>query len=295
MIGLHVRKYLAKSHLYIEKVAHAILNSGHDLLLFPPILKHKARLSLPEGRVHAYSDELLASCEAVFCVGGDGTILEAVTYIRDQKVPLLGINTGKLGFLAYVSKDRIKEALSLYFSGKYHYEQRSLLRLNDPQSAFRGLNFALNEFVLLRKDLSSMIGISCYVDTHFVAKFWADGLMVATPTGSTAYSLSCGGSISVPSCEHFILTPINSHTLNARSLIVPDTSRLTFEVQSTSRRILVSLDSRSISMPSPSKFSIDKESFYIRLIQIEGTHFFNTLQEKMRWGVDIRNSSHQVL
>ena len=221
-------------------------------------------------------------------------MLEAITYIKSKNIPILGINTGRLGFLSYVAKDEIKAALSLYFSGSYHLEDRSLLGLEDRQNNFEGLNFALNEFVLLRKDLSSMIGISCYIDARLVAKFWADGLMIATPTGSTAYSLSCGGPISMPSCEHFILTPINCHNLSARTLIIPNTSKLTLEVERAARRVLVSLDSRSVSIPSPFQFSIYKENFYIRLIQIKGSHFFNTLQEKMRWGFDLRNEKQAL-
>ena len=289
MIGIHIRKYSSKNKVYIQEVIDRVLEADHELLLFPQLWKNKHCFQLPEGRVHSFNEDLISDCEAVFCVGGDGSMLEVITYIGNRNIPILGINTGRLGFLSYVAKDKISEALETYFSGSYHLEERSLLGLEDRECNFQGFNFALNEFVLLRKDFSSMIGVSCWIDDLLVAKFWADGIMVATPTGSTGYSLSCGGPISMPNCAHFILTPINCHNLSARTLIVPNTSKITLEVERAARRVLVSLDSRSISMPSPFRFSIYKENFYIRLIQLRGSHFFNTLQEKMRWGFDLRN------
>lgn len=288
MIGLHARKCSSKTYPYIQRVIDAILAARHKVLLFPSLLEKVHHFRLPETDLCSYSEANLRAAKAVFCVGGDGTMLEAVTYVRDSGIPLLGINTGRLGFLAYIAKDQIQEALSLFFSGRYACEERGLLALRTEEPAFKHLNFALNEFVILRRDLSSMIGVSCYVDDHFIGKFWADGLMVATPTGSTAYSLSCGGPVSAPTCQHFVLTPISPHNLSARPLIIPDTSRLSLEVESAARRVLISLDSRSATMPSHHRFCIYKENFYIRLIQIEGSHFFDTLREKMRWGVDIR-------
>ena len=288
MLGLHARKCTSKTLPYIQQAVDEILATRHNVMLFPSLLQKKEKLRLPPSKTRAYSDTALRDCSAVFCIGGDGTMLEAITYIRDANIPLLGINTGRLGFLSSTAKEQIKNAFTLFSEGRYTYEKRSVIGLKDERNIFNGLNFALNEFVILRRDLSSMIGVSCYVDDYFIGKFWGDGLMAATPTGSTAYSLSGGGPVSSPNCQHFILTPINPHNLSARPLVVPDSSRLTFKVESTARRVLVSLDSRAVPTSSNTYFSIYKENFFVRLIQLEGSHFFNTLREKMRWGVDPR-------
>ena len=288
MLGLQARKHTSKTLPYIQQVIDEILAAGHEIMLFPSLEENRDKLRLPTTKTIPYSDKVLRKCEAIFCVGGDGTLLEALTYIRGTNIPLLGINTGRLGFLASIAKEQIKSAFELFSKGRFTCEKRILIGLKDEENIFNGLNFALNEFVVLRRDTSSMIGISCYVDDYFVGKFWADGLMVATPTGSTAYSLSCGGPVSTPSCQHLILTPINPHNFSARSLIVPDSSRLTFKVESAARHILVSLDSRAVPALSNSHFSVYKENFSACLIQLEGSHFFNTLREKMSWGVDLR-------
>ena len=287
IVALHARKYSSKTAGYIQEVIDGLMAAGSEVMLLPTLEAkrdqlHFARPPLP------YTQEALHSCDALFCVGGDGTILEAVTYVRDADVPILGINVGRLGFLAYTAKNRIQDAISLFLSGKYTYERRSLLALMGEQAAFADFPFALNEFVIFRRDISSVIGVTCYVDDYSVGKLWADGLMVSTPTGSTAYSLSCGGPVSTPSCKNFIITPISPHNLSVRSLIVPDSSVLTFEVDSIARRLLVSLDARFANVPSTARFSVQKATFSIRLIQLESTHFFHTLREKMGWGADIR-------
>ncbi len=288
MIGLHARKYSTEVTAYTQQVVDRILKEGHDIMLFPPLMERRACLQLPEGRILPYTVANLKRCHAVFCIGGDGTMLETVTYVKDSGIPILGINTGRLGFLASIAKDDIQEALSLFFSGRYGYEVRSLLKLQTTQGVFDAFCFALNEFVIFRCDRSSMIGVTCYVDDHFVGKFWADGVMVATPTGSTAYSLSCGGPVSAPTCAHFILTPVSPHNLGVRPLVIPDSSKLTFGVQSHAKEMLVSLDARSETVPCSTDLSVCKASFHIRLVQLEGAHFFDTLRRKMKWGVDIR-------
>ena len=182
--------------------------------------------------------------DCLLSLGGDGTFLETLTYVGDHEIPIMGINTGRLGFLAPISKDHISSSLNQLFSGDFELDSRSLVALSCEQQLFEK-NYALNEFAIMRKDTSSMIAITCYVDDAYLTSYWADGLMVATPTGSTGYSLSCGGPIIMPHSGNFIITPVSPHNLSVRPLVLSDNSMLRFEVESRNTNYLVSLDSRS--------------------------------------------------
>ncbi len=221
-------------------------------------------------------------------LGGDGTFLETVTYVGDTEIPILGINTGRLGFLAPISKDHIESALNKLFAGQYKYDPRSLIGLECALNLFEK-NFALNEFAIMRKDTSSMIVITCYVDGDYLSSYWADGLMVSTPTGSTGYSLSCGGPIIMPQSENFIITPVSPHNLNVRPLVLSDQSNLRFEVNSRNTNFLVSLDSRSATVSDNVDISISRANFKVNMIQIEEYNFLETLRAKLSWGLDKRN------
>jgi NAD+ kinase len=222
-------------------------------------------------------------------LGGDGTLLDALIFVAKKDIPILGINTGKLGFLSSVSKNEYPAALTALIEKKYTLQNRSLLKFNIQHSAFNIPNsFALNEISIQKKNSSSMVSINCSIDGEFLNTYWADGLIVATPTGSTAYSLSCGGPILLPYDSSFIITPIAPHNLNVRPIIVPDSSVITLTMNGK-HPYLVSLDSRSQSMELPAEIVICKESFGIQLIQLHGQSFTETLRKKLNWGKDARN------
>ena len=222
-------------------------------------------------------------------LGGDGTFLETLTFVGSTEIPILGINTGRLGFLATISRDQIRLALSKLLSGQFDYDYRTLLSLDTEENFFSGKNFALNEFTILRKDTSSMIVIKCYVNDQFLATYWADGLMVSTPTGSTGYSLSCGGPIIMPQSGNFIITPVSPHNLNVRPLVLSDESILHFEVESRRTNFLISLDSRSTTADDGVKLRVKKSYFRAKLIRIHGDSFIQALRTKLSWGLDKRN------
>lgn len=227
--------------------------------------------------------------KAFVSVGGDGTFLETLTHVGPLEIPILGINTGRLGFLASIAKDQITVAIDKLLTGHYEIEKRSLISLSSNQKIFNGFSYALNEFSILRKDSSAMIVIKSYLNGDFLNSYWADGLMVSTPTGSTGYSLSCGGPILLPENENFIITPVSPHNLNIRPLIVPDTCEFTFEVESRTNNFLISLDSRSQTVNDSNQMKVQKAPFQACLIKVEGVSFVETLRNKLSWGLDKRN------
>lgn len=227
--------------------------------------------------------------EAVFSLGGDGTFLESLLLVGERQVPILGINMGRLGFLATIAKEYIKESLYLLFKGQYEIESRSLLSLETNQELFNGKTYALNECAILRKETSSMIMVKCFINDQYLNTYWADGLMVSTPTGSTSYSLSCGGPLMMPDSKDFVITPVSPHNLNVRPLIVSDTSILKFQIESRNRSFLLSLDSRSETIENDFDIIVKKATFPARLIKLEGIEFTDTIRNKLGWGFDQRN------
>lgn len=225
----------------------------------------------------------------VLSLGGDGTFLETLTLVGETEVPIMGINTGRLGFLAPISRDMIKESMTRLLEGRYDLDERSLVSLEVTGEPFGAANYALNEFAMIRKDTSSMIVIKCYINDQYLATYWADGLMVATPTGSTGYSLSCGGPIIMPQSGNFILTPVSPHNLNVRPLVLSDENEIRFEVDSRNTNFLISLDSRSVTVRDDVKLVVTKASFKAKLLRIEGVSFIETLRNKLSWGLDRRN------
>jgi NAD+ kinase len=231
----------------------------------------------------------LADCNFLISVGGDGTLLEAVTHIGAAQIPILGINTGRLGFLATISKDDVTHALHKVLQGAYSLDKRATLKLVGDPSIFGNLNYALNDFTVVKKDTSSMITIHTYIDGQLLNTYWADGIIIATPTGSTGYSLSCGGPLIFPGSGNFVITPVSPHNLTVRPIVVPDHSEISFQVEGRSRKFLVSLDSRISTVDHTVKLKVSKGDFRVHLIQLEGQHYFKTLRQKLNWGLDIRN------
>ena len=222
-------------------------------------------------------------------LGGDGTILQAVTLVRDSKVPILGINMGRLGFLASIEKKLIPDAIYQLVNGSYEVEERSLLKLDSTENLFGEIPIALNDFTILKRDNSSMITIHTYINGDFLNSYWADGLIVASPTGSTGYSLSCGGPIIFPDSSSLVITPVAPHNLNVRPIIIPDHSVLTFEVEGRSENFLCTLDSRKEIIHSRHQLAIRKCEYTVRLIQLQPVSFLKTIHTKLNWGLDQRN------
>ena len=242
---------------------------------------------------YTHFKELSNSFDAMFSMGGDGTILRAVTYIRDLNIPVLGINTGRLGFLATVQKDQIEESVDLLLANKYSIQERSLLQITTTPQAkeFTELDFALNEITIARRNTTSMIGVKTYLNKEYLTNYWADGLIVSTPTGSTGYSLSCNGPVILPDSKSFVITPIAPHNLNARPMVIPDNTLIQLEVSAREKDFLISLDSRITTVSEGTKIKIQKANFSIKSILLQNQSHLKTLREKLLWGEDTRNES----
>tara|TARA_E500000331_G_scaffold240107_1_gene230499 strand:+ start:267 stop:1142 length:876 start_codon:yes stop_codon:yes gene_type:complete len=288
-IAIHGRKIKVSSVLEVQTLLRKLVSRGVQLSVSSDFLKlNEAMLS--EFSLAVYGlNQGEKKFNAFISVGGDGTFLETLTHVGSLEIPILGINTGRLGFLASIAQDQITVAIDKLLIGHYEIEKRSLISLSSNQEVFNGFNYALNEFSILRKDSSAMIVIKSYLNGDFLNSYWVDGLMVSTPTGSTGYSLSCGGPILLPENENFIITPVSPHNLNIRPLIVPDTSEFTFEVESRTNNFLISLDSRSQTVNDSIQMKVQKAPFQAFLIKVEGVSFIETLRNKLSWGLDKRN------
>ncbi|MET3046396.1 NAD kinase [Flavobacterium covae] len=231
------------------------------------------------------------SYQMVLSVGGDGTFLRAATFVRDSEIPILGINAGRLGFLANVQQENIENFLTLVLEKKYTISERTLLSVTcSPElSSLDNINFAMNEITVNRKDTTSMITIETYLNDEYLTSYWADGLIISTPTGSTGYSLSCGGPILTPETESFVITPIAPHNLNARPMVIPDSTILKLKVTGREENYLVSLDSRISSVKNESILTIKKTPFKIKMVEITEETFLKTLRKKLLFGEDRRN------
>jgi NAD+ kinase len=231
------------------------------------------------------------SFNLLISIGGDGTILRAITYVRDLGIPIVGINTGRLGFLATVQTEEISIALNEIFKGAYKISERSLLCVttNPKNETIENTNFALNEIAISRKNTTSMITVETHLNDEYLTSYWADGLILSTPTGSTGYSLSCGGPVITPDAKNFVLTPIAPHNLSARPLIIPDNTSVKFKVDGRENQFLMSLDSRIITLPNSTKVTIKKADFVIKMVELIDESFLDTLRKKLLWGEDRRN------
>ena len=230
------------------------------------------------------------SINFVFAIGGDGTILRSITYVKDSNIPVLGINTGRLGFLTSVQKENIKEAISNINENKFSVIKRTLLEVksNSLNDAFSDYPFALNEITIQRKDTTSLLNISCSINENYLTNYWSDGLIISTPTGSTGYSLSNGGSIVSPESNVILLNPIAPHNISMRSLVIPDNSKIKIDIEGDSD-INLSVDSRMYSVNCSDQFKISKADFTVSTIKFDTDNFYKRLREKLFWGQDMRN------
>jgi NAD+ kinase len=233
--------------------------------------------------------DLKEKVDILLSIGGDGTLLNTITLVRDSGIPILGINTGRLGFISSISTDKIDSAINQLLKGNYDIQERTLLKLESENNLFGETNFALNEVTILKKDTSSMIQIHAFLDDVYLNSYWADGLIIASPTGSTGYSLSCGGPIILPGTDNFIISPIAAHNLNVRPLVISDKTEIRLKVDEREELALVTLDSRSRAIDPSLELRIKKANFKIKLIKLEDQSFVSTMREKLMWGKDKRN------
>lgn len=247
-------------------------------------------IALPES-LECFTDhtDLGKDVDIMLSLGGDGTMLDTVCFVYNSNIPTLGVNLGRLGFLADVSKEEIAFAIRALKLGSYSVEERSLIHLDSNVDLFGPYPFALNEFTIHRKDSSSMIKIHTFINGDFLNTYWSDGLIVATPTGSTGYSLSCNGPIVFPTAENFIITPVAPHNLNIRPIIVSDSSIISFEVEGRTDQFLCTLDSRVATITDKVQLAVKKEHFGFKLIRLDEHDFLQTLRQKLYWGADSRN------
>ena len=262
-----------------------------DVWVFEPLyefLQKKTGLRPKVAGLYTDHADLPKDLDFLFSLGGDGTFLETVTLVRESGIPILGVNIGRLGFLSYISQENLSESLESVFSGNFDIEERMLLKVEASGIAMNDLNVALNE-VRIYKNSGSLITIHVKVNEEFLSAYWADGLLLSTPTGSTAYNLSVGGPIVVPESISFVLSPIAPHNLTVRPLVLPDSAVLQFSVDTRDPQFQLALDSRNIDLDAETTVTVRKADYTLKMIRIENISFYSTLRNKLMWGADKRN------
>lgn len=291
-IALFGKRFTAGFYPYMQEFLDILDEMKAETIIYEPFAKfisqNMATKTLPEKVFTRHSD-LPSDTDYVISIGGDGTFLDAISFVRDSRIPTIGINSGRLGFLANISKEEIRTALLPVFEGRCSFEERSLICLETENKLFGDFNFALNELTIHKKDSASMITVHAYINDKFLNTYWADGLIISTPTGSTAYSLSVGGPIVAPESKNFIIAPIAPHNLTVRPIVVTDSNVLRFKVEGRNPDFLASLDHRSEFFDSSIELTVKKANFTIRTVSWQGHNFFSTLRNKLMWGADIRN------
>lgn len=265
-----------------QKIKPLIFEQFHDQI--------KNSIRLPEDTTtFSLSEHITPEIEFIISLGGDGTLLDTITLIRDKPISILGINFGRLGFLASIGQHEIREAIQAIAKRTFVTDKRTMIHLDADLPLFGNVPYALNEFAIHKRDTATMIKIHTYLNGEFLNTYWADGLIVATPTGSTGYSLSCGGPIVFPESGSFVITPVAPHNLNARPIVVPDDNVISFEVESRYDEIICALDSRREIVGKNVSLAIRKEGFDISLLRLSENNFLQTLHNKLTWGLDKRN------
>jgi NAD+ kinase len=291
LIAIFGRSVSTDNHKYVQRVLDKLVMKNCRLIIYRPLFDMlKDNVEFP-GEVGFFNDyhDLDKEVDFLFSIGGDGSILDALTIVRDSGIPVMGINIGRLGFLSSIAKDEILPAIDKVLAHDYEVDTRTLVTLIQPKDLFGEMNYALNEMTITRKDTTSLIVLHVYIDGMYLNSYWADGLIIATPTGSTAYSLSSGGPILTPGSENFVLTPIAPHNLTVRPVVIPDKSKIRIIVEGREDQFLVSLDSRRAIIYSNFELIVQKADFKVNIVQMKGKDFFTTIREKLKWGLDARN------
>jgi len=290
-IALYGRTFSEGFRPYIQGLINKLVENHAQLTAYKPfcdfICKETGMPRLFHGTYNSLKD-FDGDCDLMVSIGGDGTFLESIPYVIRHDIPVIGINSGRLGFLAYISKEEINRAFDDILAGRFDLEYRTMLHFLSPPDLFNGLDYALNEVTIQKSD-TSLITIDAYVNDEFLNTYWTDGLIISTPTGSTAYSLSVSGPVVVPGSGNFIIAPIASHNLTVRPLIIPDETVITLKVNSRSGKFYVTADNRTILNDSATTFRMGKANCMLKMLRLPDTSFYRTLRNKLMWGEDKRN------
>lgn len=290
-IGFYGKAFGSDYNELMREVLRILKESSVDIMIYESFF-YDIRHCIDEGyefKLFNDAEEIKNNIDILFSFGGDGTILDSVPLIRDSGIPVLGINTGTLGFLASVSPQFSSEAVNNIIIGNYTIEQRSLIQIKDDNGAFNGINYALNEISICRKDNGSLLVVEVYIDDSLLNTYWADGIILATPTGSTAYSMSVGGPIMTPNADSFLITPIAAHNLSVRPVVIPDKSVVKVKVNGRNDKFALGLDSRIVTADKSMDIEIKKTDFTFNMINMPDKNFFETIRKKLLWGNDLRN------
>ena len=277
---------------YVQELFDTLSDRGINAYIYSEyheMIKERINFKSAVGIFEGHLGFRTRKIDVLISLGGDGTILQATTLVRDSSVPILGINLGRLGFLASIEKAKIREAIALVEQGRFTFDERSMLYLESNIPLFGETKFALNDCTLLKRDTSSMITIHTFINGAYLTSYWADGIIISTPTGSTGYSLSCGGPIIFPNSGNFVITPVAPHNLNVRPIVISDTSVISFEIEGRAENFLCTLDSRFETITKAHQLAVRKCDFTIKLVQLQNFTFLETIREKLTWGQDSRN------
>ncbi len=290
-VAIYNRVFNIEDVPVLEQLFAALIKRDATIILYHNLV-HQLRnvIPLPEPLLIFHNGaDLPADTDFIISLGGDGTILDTVCFVGNKLIPILGINLGNLGYLASVIPTEIEQAIDCLEKDKFIKDNRTLLRLDSSKEIFDTNPFALNDFSIQRKDSSALVKIHTYLNGEFLCTYWADGLIVSTPTGSTGYSLSCGGPIIAPNANSFAITPVAPHNLNVRPIIIADNTVVSLEVEGRASQYLCTLDARSAIIDASYSIGIRKEDFNIVLVRLDGHNFLSTLRNKLYWGADKRN------
>lgn len=291
-IGIYSRLLKKEHRATVQELFQLLEEKKYNVFIYDDYLKSlKSELKILTNyqSFSNFEDVKKINLDLLISLGGDGTLLDTVGLVRGSGIPVAGVNMGRLGFLADIHKEEIKDLITALEQNRFLIEERSLIHIETNKPLFGEYNFGLNEFSILKTESSSMITIHVYLNGEFLSTYWADGLIVSTPTGSTAYSLSCGGPIVFPNSGNFVLTPIAPHNLNARPIVIPDNTVLSFEVECRSKYFLCAIDSRNKRADKSYQIAVRKEEFSFKLFRMPDSHYLKTLREKLNWGEDTRN------
>ncbi len=288
-IAIFGKSYSNEHREYLELLFGKLDEFSTELCIYKPYFDLLPKdLYFPEN-LKFFTNHKELQCKILISIGGDGTILDTVPFVRGSGIPILGINLGRLGFLSSISKNEISTAIESIIRKDYTVEKRVLLKLQQPENIFGDLNFALNDITIYRNNTTSLITIHVYVDGKFLNSYWGDGLIISTPTGSTAYSLSVGGPIITPGSQNFLIAPIASHNLTVRPIVIQDSSEIRIKIEGREEKYLMTMDSRQSTISKEQELIITRNDFEVGLIQMNNQNFFSTIRDKLLWGFDNRN------
>jgi NAD+ kinase len=290
-VAIYSRGLDTEQGAHLDILLEALTRYDVYILIYQPLLLqfNQVTVRFPALVPFVTSADLPEQLDCFISLGGDGTLLDTVTLVRNKKIPVLGINFGRLGFLASISRDELSSAVDALVNRTFIIDKRTLIHLDSDKNLFGDAPFGLNEFAIHKRDTSPMIKVHAYLNGEFLNTYWADGLIVSTPTGSTGYNMSCNGPILFPESSSFVITPVAPHNLNVRSIIVPDTSIISFEIESRSDMFICALDARREIVDKSIQLAVKKEAFGVNLVRLNENSFLSTLRTKLAWGLDKRN------